>query len=76
MLTTTAILNYYYELDFTSQNSLQVLSPRQIRGKLNYGPFPGANSEHKSALWGGRNRGSGGMGVIPQILNEELTLSQ
>ena len=35
------ILNYYY-LDFTSQNSLQVLSPRQIRGKLNYGPFPGA----------------------------------
>ena len=57
MLTTTAILNYYYELDFMSQNSLQVLSPRQIRGKLNYGPFPGANSEHKSALQCHRNQG-------------------
>ena len=43
-------MSYYNELDFTSQNSLQVLSPRQIRGKLNYGPFPGANSEHRSAL--------------------------
>ena len=40
-LRVVVILNYYY-LDFTSQNSLQVLSPRQIRGKLNYGPFPGA----------------------------------
>ena len=76
MLTTTAILNYYYELDFTSQNSLQVLSPRQIRGKLNYGPFPGANSEHKSALGGRRNLGLKGGGMIPQILNDELTLSQ